>query len=156
MNTPDNRTIHVFNGGMQAIQRCADAIASKLVTSLFNCDDRLHWLDDAGKLTPVSTRLLADLVDRHLVSVRLAARDDGSQHVVEYRPLALGQQDLVDVLNSLVKLVAIGPSKPRLLSEQQRGHIRDRLKQGEPKEMVAEAYGVDLATVRAIMVAAAA
>ena len=49
MNTPDNRTIHVFNGGMQAIQRFADAIASKLVTSLFNCGDRLHWLDDAGK-----------------------------------------------------------------------------------------------------------
>ena len=155
MSTPDNRTIHVFNGGMQAIKRLADAIASKLVTSLFNCDDRLHWLDDAGKLTPVSTRLLADLIGRHFTSVRLAARDNSSQHV-EYRPLALGQQDLVDVMNSLVKLVAIGPSKPRLLSEQQRGHIRDRLKQGEPKEMVAEAYGVDLATVRAIMVAAAA
>jgi hypothetical protein len=153
MSTPDNRTIHVFNGGMQAIKRLADAIASKLVTSLFNCDDRLHWLDDAGKLTPVSTRLLADLIGRHFTSVRLAARDDSS-HVVQYHPITLGQRDLLDVMDSLVKLVALGPSKPKTLSDQQRGHILDRLRQGEPKETIAEAYGVNIAEVKNIMTAA--
>ena len=51
MNTPDNRTVHIFNGrGMQDIQRLADAIAGKLSLQLFNLDRsavlaRRGWAD---------------------------------------------------------------------------------------------------------------
>jgi hypothetical protein len=154
MNTPGDRTIFVFNSGqVESVRRLTDAIANKLVTSLFNCNDRLHWLDEARKLTPVSTRLLSDLLDRFFISVLLTTRDDGS-HVVEYHPLTLGQQDLIDVVTALVHRVAKGPSRPKTLSDQQKGHIRDRLNQGEPKEMIAEAYSIDIATVQAIRAAA--
>jgi hypothetical protein len=152
----DERTIFIFNGRVEDVRRLSEKIADKLVLELFNCGDRLHWLDDAGKLTPVSTRLLADLLTRHhFTNIRLATRDDGS-HFVESHPLTLGQQDLIDVMTALVQRVAKGPSKARLLSEQQKRHIQDRVKQGEPREAVAEAYGVDLTTVKAVMTAAAA
>ena len=151
MNIQDGRTIHIFNAGAQDIQRLADAIASRLATSLFNCDGRLFWLSE-GQLTVVSRRLLQELVARFFINVRLASA--GGSHFAEFVPLTIDGQNLIDVMDALVKLVAIGPSRPKALSEQQRGHIRDRVKMGEPREAVAEAYGVDLATVRAVMVAA--
>jgi hypothetical protein len=91
-------------------------------------------------------------VARFFINVRLASA--GGSHFAEFVPLTIDGQNLIDVMDALVKLVAIGPSRPKALSEQQRGHIRDRVKMGEPREAVAEAYGVDLATVRAVMVAA--
>ena len=141
MNTPDGRTIHIYNNrGRDDTEHLANAVASRLATSLFNCGDRLHWLDDVGKLTPVSTRLLADLVDRHFTSIRLAARDNS--HVVEFHPLVLGQQDLVDVMNSLVKLAAIGPSKPRLNRRALEGVDRIRAVGGETTAQDHEAESV--------------
>jgi hypothetical protein len=154
MNIQDGRTIFVFNSGrVEDVRRLSEKVADKLVLELFNCDGRLHWLDEAGKLTAVSTRLLADLLARHFTNVRLAARDDGV-HVVEFHPVGLGQQDLIDLMDQLVRRVAVGPSKPKVLSEQKKQEIRYRLKVGEPRESVAQAYDISPADIKAVIAAA--
>jgi hypothetical protein len=156
MNISDGRTIHIFNArGAGDIERLASAIAEKLALQLFDLGGRLYWLSEIGQLTPVSHRLLQNLVARHFVSVRLANSADGL-HFPEFIQLDVDNQSLSDLMENLVRRVAKGPSQPKKLSDQQRGEIRDRLKMGEPREAVAEAYGVDLATVKAMMAAAAA
>src|SRR6516162_10066904 len=140
MNTPDNRTVHIFNGrGMQDIQRLADAIAGKLSLQLFNLDGRLCWLDEAGQITPVSRRLLQNLIARHFVTVRLATRDDGT-HFAEFLQLEIEGQNLIDVMDSLVKLVAIGRSRPKTLSEHQKQEIKERARVGESRDSIAKYY----------------
>jgi hypothetical protein len=153
MNSPDGRTIFIANWrGMKDVKRLAEAVInSKLGLELFRCDDRLHWLV-GGKLVPVSTHLLHDLIARHFITMRLAASVDGYE--LEYIPLTLDRQALIDTLHELELRAAPGPSKPRSLSEQERAWIKERVRQGEPREAVAQAYGVDLATVKAVMVAA--
>jgi hypothetical protein len=154
MNISDSRTIHIFNAsGAGDIERLASAIAERLALQLFDLGGRLYWLGEIGQLTPVSRRLLQNLIGRHFVSVRLASGTDGL-HFPEFHLLEVDDQSLSDLMENLVRRVAKGPSQPKKLSDQQRGEIRDRVKMGEPREAVAEAYGVDLATVKAMMVAA--
>jgi hypothetical protein len=153
MSTPD-KVVFIANWrGMEDIKRLGEAVIgrTRLGLELFCCDGRLHYLAE-GKLTPVSTHLLSDLLARHLVTIRLAASADG--YAVEYVPLTLDRQALVDIMRELELRSAPGPSKPRTLSEQERAWIKARVAQGEPRESVAQAYGVDVAAIRAIMVAA--
>jgi hypothetical protein len=138
---------------VEDVRRLVETIISRtrLGLELFVCDGRLHRLAE-GKLVPVSTHLLSDLLARHLTTMRLAASANG--YTIEYVPLTLDRQALIDTLHELELRCAPGPSKPRTLSERERQWIKERVAQGEPREAVAQAYGVDLATVKAVMVAA--
>jgi DNA invertase Pin-like site-specific DNA recombinase len=51
---------------------------------------------------------------------------------------------------SLVGRVARGPREPSKLTPQQRQEVRARLKQGEPRDRIAEAYGVDVAAIKQV------
>jgi hypothetical protein len=66
MNISDGRTIHIFNArGAGDIERLASAIAERLALQLFELGGRLYWLGEIGQLTPVSRRLLQNLIGRH-------------------------------------------------------------------------------------------
>jgi hypothetical protein len=151
---PD-KTVFIANwrGGVEDVRRLVETIISrtKLGLELFCCDGRLHWLAER-KLTPVSTHLLSDLLARHFTQIRLAVSADG--YAIEYVPLNLDRQALIDTLHELELRCAPGPSKPRTLSERERQWIKERVRQGEPQAAVAQAYGVDVVAVRAVMVAA--
>jgi hypothetical protein len=150
----DERTIFVFHQGrVEDVKRLTEAIADKLILQLFNLDGRLFWLSEAGQLTPMTRKLLADLICRHFISVHLARRDDGS-HFVEYLQLVPEGQDLIDIMDALVSRVAKGPSQPRVLSAQKRQEIRERIRVGEPRESVAQAYDISPADIKAVMAAA--
>jgi hypothetical protein len=49
---------------------------------------------------------------------------------------------------ALLERVAKGPSEPRRLSPQQQQEARYRLKTGEPRDRIADAYGVDADTTK--------
>ena len=64
--------------------------------------------------------------------------------------LAFGLQGEFMSSRPLVLRVAKGPSQPRMISEQQRREIWDRVAMGEPRAVVAKAYDVDIDYVKAL------
>jgi hypothetical protein len=152
MNIADGRTIHIFNNrGRDDTEHLANAVASRLVTSLFCLDGRLHWLSEDGRLTAMSRRLLAELISRNFVTVRLAGAD--GSHFAEFLPLVIEGQALADVMETLTPRVGRGVSKPKALSDHQKQEIKQRARVGESRESIAQYYDTNIATVQAVLAA---
>ena len=104
--------------------------------------------------------MLRDIIARHIVSLRLVNRASTNAPVWEIEKFQFDfpvvadtseqpdQRVILNLINALVSLVAKGPMEPRVLTTQQLREVRDRIKIGEPKEAIARAYNVDVATIR--------
>ena len=112
------------------------------------------------RLVPVDKNVLHEIITRHVVSIRLV--NCGTVDVPSWQgeyfsfdfPLVANTNNEPDkkVLNSLnaalLERVAKGPSEPRRLSPQQLQDVHARLKTGEPRDRIADAYGVDVDTIK--------
>jgi hypothetical protein len=102
---------------------------------------------------------LREVIGRHIVSLRLVNRGttDAPTWNLEYRPFDFprvadtsrepDEKVLLALSAALLLRVAKGPSKPFRLTEQQQNEVRMRLNVGEPRDRIADAYGVDVETV---------
>jgi hypothetical protein len=102
---------------------------------------------------------LREVIGRHIVSLRLVNRGttDAPTWNLEYRPFDFprvadtscepDEKVLIALSDALLLRVARGPSKPFRLTEQQQNEVRMRLNVGEPRDRIADAYGVDVETV---------
>jgi hypothetical protein len=111
-------------------------------------------------LVAVNKDVLRDIITRHIISLRLVNRASTNDPLweIEYYsfdfPIVADtserpdQQVLLDLITALTGRVAKEPSKPCQLTPQQQREVRDRIKMGEPKDKIARAYNVDVATVR--------
>jgi hypothetical protein len=102
---------------------------------------------------------LREVIGRHIVSLRLVNRGttDAPTWNLEYRPFDFprvadtsrepDEKVILALGAALLLRVAKGPSKPFRLTEQQQNEVRMRLNVGEPRDRIADAYGVDAATI---------
>jgi hypothetical protein len=135
--------------------RLTDAIAESCIAEVFELNGSLVWFND-GQPVPISRTLLREIIALHIVSIRLV--NLGPRWQVEYYAFDFPQgadtskepdeKVLTSLMNDLISRVPRGPSTARKLSEQQQREVQARLKMGEAKERIADAYGVDLATIR--------
>jgi hypothetical protein len=148
----DNRIIHSFHGrGRNDIEALAAVVAEQLIGKLYHCDGRLCLLEE-GKIVVVSRNMLQSLVALHVASPRLVP--NGERYECAYEPLIVRSQDLVDLYEKLVQLAAAGVSRPRQISERERGYIQQRLAQGESPESIGRAYDLPSETVKSMRTAA--
>ena len=131
----------------------------KTQTELFNVDRTLFHLTES-RLVAITKDILRDIINRHLVLLRLANRGSTSDPVweIERRPLDFpivadtrdepDQRVLLNLIEILTSKVARGPSAPRVLTAQQLREVRERVRVGEDKSNIARYYGVDVAVVR--------
>jgi hypothetical protein len=143
----------------QDTARLADTIAEKTQTELFNVDGSLFQFTE-GRLIAINKDILRNVIARHIVSLRLVNRasTNDPHWEIEYDSFEFpivadtserpDQQVLLDLITALSGRVAKEPSEPCQLTPQQQREIRDRVKMGEPKDNIARAYNVDVATVR--------
>ena len=160
-NALDGRRLFIWRGQdlVEDLNRLADAVAEKAGAELFNLNGTLMGLND-GQFVSVNRNSLREIIARHLASIRWVNRGtidmprwEGEYHPFDFPPgadLSKEPDDRVlsSLMNDLVLRVAKGPTKPFRLTLQQRSEISARLKQGEPKDDVARAYGVDIATIQ--------
>jgi hypothetical protein len=57
---------------------------------------------------------------------------------------------LIDMIAALVGRVVKGPSTPREVPRELRQAVRDRLRMAEPAARIAQAYGVDVDTIKRV------
>jgi hypothetical protein len=153
-DTPDGRRIFVWRGSEDK-KRLAETIAESCATELFSANKNLVWLN-AGKLVPATLAVLREVFPRHIVSVRPVNRGecwDVEYFSFDFPPVADSEREpdqriLLGLVELLVGLVARAPSEPRQLTQQQMQEIRARRREGEPADMVARAYGIEVAQVQ--------
>jgi hypothetical protein len=150
-NQTDDRKILVLHRSVEDSVAIATALQERLVLELFNSEGRLMRLQD-GVMQTVTAPALMQLINQHLVTVRLAY--DGERHVPELCDLALDRQMLVDTTNKLLSLVVQVKSSVRKLSTELLSQIRARCKVAEPYEAIARYYSITAAEVRQIAAAA--
>ena len=122
--------------------------------------DRSLYRLTEGRLIAINKDVLRDIITRHIVSLRLVNRASSNDPLWELEyftfdfPIVADtskeadQQVLLDLMKTLVSWVAKEPSEPCELTPQQQREVRDRIKMGEPKDKIARAYNIDVATVR--------
>jgi hypothetical protein len=156
--SPDGRRIFLWHGrnSVDDANRLADAIAEAAAEELFELNGQLVWLNN-GRPVPVRMDALREIIARHIASVRLVRHVDGSwgcEHFSFDFPLGRNtneeptQQTLIDLIGKLIPRVARGPQVQHALTEQQQHEVRARSRTGEPPDRIAEAYRVDVDTIR--------
>jgi hypothetical protein len=147
---PDGRVVFVWRGEGDT-NRLGEAIADHAVAELFLLEgDVLVQLDPAGgRPTSIGRNTLHEFVARHVVTVQI-----GSEGRVEYQPFTFPQRAdlsrepdqkvLTDLMTILPRLCAKGPTVPSMLTPKQKDEVRMRLRQGEPKDRIADYYRVDI------------
>jgi hypothetical protein len=153
----NGRRIFVWRGP-EDTNRLADVVAEVAARELFDVNRSLVWLTE-GQTVPCNINILREVIGRHIVSLRLVNRGttDAPTWNLEYRPFDFprvadtsrepDEKVLIALSAALLLRVAKGPSKPHKLSEQQEREVRARLREGEPRDRIAGAYGVDAATI---------
>jgi hypothetical protein len=153
----NGRRIFVWRGPEDGT-RLADVVAEEAVAELFDVDRGLVWLTE-GQTVPCNINILREVIGRHIVSLRLVNRGttDAPTWNLEYRPFDFprvadtsrepDEKVLLALGAALLLRVGKGPSKPFRLTEQQQNEVRMRLNVGEPRDRIADAYGVDAATI---------
>jgi hypothetical protein len=137
------------------VEHLAAALADNLVGHLFVCDDRVCLLSGRA-LSPITVLSLRELIDRVFVTPKLVDRGGGSYDVVYDRISDLTSQELKDILLKLPLRCPQGVSRPRVLPEQMKREIVDRIRMGEAQEAVSSAYNIPVAAIHAVMTEAAA
>jgi hypothetical protein len=153
----NGRRIFVWRGP-EDTNRLADVVAEVAARELFDVNRSLVWLTE-GQTVPCNINILREVIGRHIVSLRLVNRGttDAPTWNLEYRPFDFprvadtsrepDEKVILALGAALLLRVAKGPSKPFRLTEQQQNEVRMRLNVGEPRDRIADAYGVDAATI---------
>jgi hypothetical protein len=159
----DNREIFIWKGRDPAAEAAAlaDAIAPRAITELFYVGGVLTHLRD-GQFVPVTNDLMREVVARHIKTFRFvnqgtagAPRWEVEFHSFEF-PLGGNLREgpdrrvLINLIEDLAGRVARGPTRPIDLSNQQLREIEMRLRESEPMERIARAYGVDVDTIKEV------
>jgi hypothetical protein len=157
----NDRRIFLWHGKnpTEDANRLTDAVAEAAIAELFELNGGLFWLDK-GRLVPVNKDVLRNIIARHIVAMRLVNRG-GDKWESEFYPFEFpvtaaaskepNERVLIDMAAALLGRVAKGPSEPRRLSDQQLREVRDRLAMGEPKDRIADAYGVPVEAIRQLV-----
>jgi hypothetical protein len=146
--------------------RLTDAVAEATVMELFNVNGSLFQLvpceGGRGRLVAVNKDVMRDIITRHIAGVRLLNHGSTAAPIWKVElysfdfPLVADtskqpdQQVLLNLITALAGQVAKGPQEPRRLSPQQQREIHARVKMNEPKDRIADAYGVDIDTIKAL------
>jgi hypothetical protein len=147
---PDPRRIFIWRGKDDG-SRLADVVSEVAATELFGQNGELVALS-AGQLAPINLNELRDIIARHIATLQLVSQGTAGWRY-EYVSFTFpngtdasrqpNQQVLLDLFPTLVARVAKAPGDIPQLSEQQLQEVRQRLRTGEPKGVVARAYGID-------------
>jgi hypothetical protein len=126
------------------IDRIVDVLSEKLILQLWDINGRLILLDD-GAPVPVSHAMMQVLVQKHFRTPQLAWRNGKGE--VSLVPVSVDRAALVDLVEALRLRAGKAQEAPRELSYQQLTEIDERLRSGEPIQVIAAAYNVSLAKV---------
>src|SRR5258707_192533 len=133
MQTPDGFTLYSPHGRSQTedLNLLAECVANSKA-DLFTQDGSPIWID-GGNCTGVGTKVLAEIIAKHVVTARPVQQ--GSSWKVEFRPLRPDEMTLRALLkaeNGLLRRLPKAPDEARALTTQHQQEVRTRLKTGEP------------------------
>jgi hypothetical protein len=148
MQAPDGFTLYSPRGRSQSedLDLLAECIANSKA-NLFNQDGSAIWIE-GGNRTGVGTKVLADIIAKHVVTARPVQH--GGSWTVEFCAIRSDEMTLRALLKEdggLLRRLPKAPGEPRSLSEQQEREIRDRLRTGEPKYNLARSYNTDIEAI---------
>jgi hypothetical protein len=147
MNNKLNGRRVYLSQGRDPIEALVDAIATS-DADLFAQGGSIVWLKDSGELVEVGRGAPLELIAKYVVTKQLVQH--GDRWRVEYHPHVPDEMTLRALLmgeGGLAQRLPKAPSEPIKLTSQQAQEARDRLAMGEPKNRIAAAYKVDVATI---------
>lgn len=148
LQTPPSVIVLNYRGA-EDTQQIVEVLAKRLVTRLWAVGDRLEFLDDNGRLVPVSTAVLRALISQHLATPRLVLR--AGRYEVEVTSVDMpDHQRVIDVLNALTLKVAKAELQQKTLSPQLCSEVVSRVRMGEARVAVSKAYGISLDELKRI------
>jgi hypothetical protein len=130
------------------VDRIAEILSERLVTRLWDVSGRLEYLEDDGRMVPVSHAVVQQLVRRHFRTPQLAYR--GGKGEVSLAEISIERQSITDVTHALLLRAPKAPIPEKALSYQQWDEINYRLRSGESVQSVAGAYALPPARVQEI------
>jgi hypothetical protein len=154
------RKVFVWRGDGEDEKRLIGIIADKAAADLFNVEGSLVLLA-GGQFIGVTRSVMGDIVNQHVVSIRLTDREGvperelrpfefplaGSKHDLNKGPT---EKTLLNMIDALIPLVARAPVPPRAFQPGQLDLIKQRLRSGEPAVRVATDFHAEPEQIREI------
>jgi hypothetical protein len=141
--------VQVFkNFDRSELDRIVGVLSERLVTRLWDSNGRLEYLEDDGRLVPVTHDVVRLLVRQHFRTPALVQRE--GKFAVELAEISVDRQFVTDVMHALLIRAAKAPIPQKELTHQQWTEIRERLQSGEPVRSVAGAYALNPVRVQEI------
>ena len=158
---PDGRRIFIWHGRDPAedTNRLTAAVAETCAAEIFELNGSLVWFHE-GQLVSVSRPILLEIITKRIGGVRLVNHGTTDKPIYETEYFSFGfppgadtskepdEKVLLSLMNGLKLLIAKGPSAPFKLTLRQQEEVHARLKMGEPQARIADAYHVDVGTIR--------
>jgi hypothetical protein len=130
------------------VDRIAEILSDRLVTRLWDVNGRLEFLEDDGRMVPVTYVIVQMFVRKHFRTPQLAWR--GGKGEVSLAEMSIERQSVADVMRALLLRAAKAPVAEKALSYQQWDEINIRLRSGESVQSIAGAYALPPAKVQEI------
>ena len=143
----DRATVVLQNRSVEDAAKISGILAERLVCELYNSDGKLMRLE-AGVLQVVTNPILMDIIRQNIVTTQLVSHD--GVWVPELRELSFERQQLVDVTNKLLLIIARAPGVAREISAHKASEIKYRRSINEPIEVLSKYYGLSASEIREI------